>query len=568
VPNPSQALAAGGVSAAEQYIAGVLGGSIVAGLHVRRAVSRHVRDLEKSRERGAAFYFDREEAQFAIDCFGFFRHSKGKWAGTPFVLSPWQQFIVWSIFGWKRRRDRLRRFRRVYIEIARKNGKSTFLAGLLIILFALDMEQGAEVYSAATKKDQARIVFNEAKRMVKKSPELRTFIQAHRNNLDIPATESKFEPLSADANSLDGLNVHGAGVDELHAHKTREVWDVLDTATGSREQPLIAAITTAGFNQEGICYELRAYCIEVLDPNLPVEDDEWFAFIASIDDDDDWQDENCWAKANPNLSVSCFLDDLRAKARRARRNAAALNNFLCKHLDRWTQQAERWLQVEDWDLLARAIDLSKLEDCDCYGGLDLSEKCDLNAFAMIFPPRSPGDPTIVLFRFWVPEAVVEKRGEEGDWKYDAWVKAGLLEATPGEVADYDIIRDDIIELGRHFHIRQISFDPWNALHLSTQLTAAGFEMVEVPQTHRYMNETAKDFEAQILGGKLAHNGDQLARWMVDNVAVLMDREGRIRPVKPRDRRKKIDGVVAALLANRSRLSAPPDTYDSPEVIMV
>jgi len=549
---------------AEQYVADVLAGRVLVGKHVRRAVQRHVRDLETGAQRG--LWFDYADAQFAIDCFQFFHHSKGKWAGQVFELSPWQQFIVWCLFGWKRE-DGTRRFRRAYIEIARKNGKSTFLAAILIILFALDGERGAEVYSAATKKDQARIVFNEAKRMVHSSPELRAFVQSYRSNLHIPSSDSKFEPLSRDEKSLDGLNIHAAGVDELHAHPTRAVWDVIDTATGARTQPLIAAITTAGFNTEGICYELRGYCIDVLDPEIDIEDDAWFAFIAALDDQDDWQDESVWIKANPNLGVSCFLDDLRDKAKRARRNAAALNNFLCKHLNRWTQQAERWIPIEDWDACRSEFDVVRLEGRDCVGGLDVSEKSDLNAFALIFPPFE-GEPMTVLFRFWLPEDTVEKRREAGDHKYDAWVKAELLEATPGNVSNYDIIRDDIKELAQRFNILQIGFDPWNALHLATQLAEAGITMVEVPQNFRHLSEAAKDLEAKVLGVQLRHNGDKVARWMMENVAILRDNNGNIRPVKPKDRLKKIDGVVAAVIANSRLIAAPADPYTTPEVITV
>jgi phage terminase large subunit-like protein len=537
---------------AEQYIADVLAGEIVVGKHVLRAVERHARDLEQGATRGLSF--DYEDAEFAVECFGFFRHSKGKWAGQPFILSPWQQFIVWSLFGWKRA-DWTRRFRRAYIEIARKNGKSTFLAGILIILLALDGEQGAEVYSAATRKEQARIVFNEAKRMVRGSPELREFIKVYRNNLDVPETNSKFEPLSADANSLDGLNIHGAGVDELHAHRTREVWDVLDTATGARTQPLIAAITTAGFDQEGICYELRGYVIDVLDPAIDVQDDAFFGFIACIDDDDDWQDERCWIKANPNLGVSCFVEDLREKAKRAHRNSSALNNFLCKHLNRWTQQSERWIPITSWDACKAEFDIEKLAGRDCFGGLDLAEKADLNTLCLEFP-ASNGEPLTFLWRFWMPEETVERRKAEGDHKFAAWVQAGLIEATPGNVADYDIIRDDTKELGQKFHIRQIGYDPWNALHLATQLAAAGIEMVEVPQNFRHLSESAKDFEAKILGRQLRHNGDPVMRWMVDNVAILRDSNGNIRPVKPKDRLKKIDGVLGAVIANNRALAGP------------
>jgi phage terminase large subunit-like protein len=378
---------------AEQYVADVLAGTIPVSKYVRQAVQRHVADIREGSKRG--LYFDRQDAEFAIRCCAFFKHSKGKWGGEVFVPSPWQQFILWNIFGWKRKGG-VRRFKRAYVEVARKNGKSTFLSVIAIILLALDGEQGAEVYSAATKKDQARIVFNEAKRMVKQSPDLKQLIKSFRNVMSVPDTESKFEPLSSDANSLDGLNVHGGIVDELHAHKTREVWDVLDTATGSRDQPLLVAITTAGFNQEGICYEVRGHCADLLQGLF--EDDSYFAFIACIDEDDDWQDESCWIKANPNLGISAGLEDLRDKAKRALRTASARNNFLCKHLDRWTQQAQLWLPIERWDACAvDGLTEASMAGRACYVGVDLADKLDLNGICFLsastkHPRTSDGPP--------------------------------------------------------------------------------------------------------------------------------------------------------------------------------
>src|SRR5579862_6739760 len=448
-----------------------------------------------------------------------------------------------------------------------RNGKSTFLAAIFIVLFALDCGQAAEAYSRGYQERPGPHYLQRSQANGSQLAELRAFVQSYRSSLHMPSSDSNFESLSRDEKSLDKLNIHAAGVDELHAHPTRAVWDVIDTATGARTQPLIAAITTAGFNTEGICYELRGYCIDVLDPDIDIEDDAWFAFIAALDDQDDWQDESVWIKANPNLGVSCFIDDLRDKAKRARRNAAALNNFLCKHLNRWTQQAERWIPIEDWDACRSEFDVVRLEGRDCVGGLDVSEKSDLNAFALIFPAFE-GEPMTFLFRFWLPEDTVEKRREAGDHKYDAWVKAELLEATPGNVSNYDIIRDDIKELAQRFNILQIGFDPWNALHLATQLAEAGITMVEVPQNFRHLSEAAKDLEAKVLGVQLRHNGDKVARWMMENVAILRDNNGNIRPVKPKDRLKKIDGIVAAVIANSRLIAAPADPYTTPEVITV
>jgi phage terminase large subunit-like protein len=525
---------------AEQYVADVLSGKIPVSKYVRQAVQRHVSDLRDGHNRG--LYFDRTDAEFAIKCFQFFRHSKGKWAGEVFVLSPWQQFIIWCLFGWKRKGG-VRRFKRAYIEVARKNGKSTLLAGIAIILLALDGEQGAEVYSAATKEDQARIVFNEARRMVKSSPELKQFILTSRDAISVPDTESVFKPLSADADSLDGLNLHGGIIDELHAHKTREVWDVLDTATGSREQPLLVTITTAGFNQEGICYEVRGHCADLLEGLF--EDDSYFAFIACIDPEDNWQDESCWIKANPNLGVSNSLDDLQDKAKRALRTTSARNNFLIKHLCRWTQQAQLWIPIEKWDACASNINLASLAGRDCYVGIDLADKLDLNGICFLFPPH-PGEKWRIICQFWMPEDVMQMRCDEGQWHYKQWAEKELLRLTPGNITDYDVIREEFIKIAKTFRILEIGFDPYNATHFATQLATAGYSMVEVPQRMQKLCEASKEFEAMVAGMKIEHDGSPVLRWMAMNVEIEMDKNQNIRPIQPKDRRKKVDGIVAAV----------------------
>lgn len=536
-------------------MADVLAGNILVSKYVLQAVQRHVADLREGGKRG--LYFDRGDAEFAIKCCGFCKHSKGRWAGQPFMPSPWQQFILWNLFGWKRKGG-VRRFRRAYIEVARKNGKSTFLAVISIILLALDGEQGAEVYSAATKKDQARIVFNEAKRMVKQSPDLKQFIKSYRHVMNVPDTDSKFEPLSSDADSLDGLNVHGGIVDELHAHKTREVWDVLDTATGSREQPLLVAITTAGFNQEGICYEVRGHCVDLLESLF--EDDSYFAFIACIDENDDWQDETCWIKPNPNLDVSVSLDDLRDKAKRAVRTASARNNFLCKHLDRWTQQAQLWLPIEQWDACAvEGLTFDSLAGRECFVGVDLADKLDLNAACFLFPP-GPGEKWKMLCKFWMPEEVMQMRCDEGQWHYKQWSE-GFIELTPGNISDYDIIRDQILSLSSQLRVRQVGYDPYNATNFATQMGTAGYEMVEVPQRMHSLCEASKEFEAMVVGRKIEHDGNPVLRWMAQNVQIESDKNGNIRPIQPKDRRKKVDGIVAAVIANSRAILVEDNTIN-------
>ncbi len=525
----------------------MLAGEIVVGEHVRRACERHRDDLKHGKSRG--LHFDKVDALFAIECFRYCRHWEGDHAGEAFELSPWQAFIVWSLFGWKRANGK-RRFRRAYIEVARGNGKSTFLAAMAIILLALDGEQGAQVWSAATTKDQAAIVFNSTVKMVEASPELKEFIKFYKatKRLVVPETNSIFGPLSADENTGDGLNVYAAIIDELHAHRTRGMWDVLDTATGKRSQALMLAITTAGTNQDGICYEIRGLCIDIL--KRIVEDDAFFAFVAAIDDTDDWQDESCWIKANPNQGISVDLDDLREKAARARRSAGSRNNFLIKHCCRWAQAVESWIPIEKWDgCLLKAADRYTEDDLKgrrCFGGLDVSQKIDLEAFVLAFPPDADCTKWRFIYRFFMPEATIQQREDEGDLRYRTWQEAGHIILAGEDDIDPDIVRAEINTLRDEFTIEQIGYDPWNAYELAKHLEQDGIVCVKVPQTTQYLNEPSREFEAMVTSHRLEHNGNPVMRSNVDNVAIKSDSNGLIKPVKPRDRRKKIDGVAALL----------------------
>lgn len=535
-----------GVHPVVGYVRGVLDGSVPASRLIREAVKRYVRDLDDGAARG--LHFDRSAAQFAIDFFGMLKHSKGEWAGQVFRLEPWQQFVIWNIFGWKQP-DGLRRFRTAFLMVPRKNGKTTLLAGTGLLLFAMDGEPGAEVYSAATKRDQAKISWDEAVRMVNASPMLSNMIRHWRSSdtLSIEATASKYQPLGADADTMDGLNVHGALIDELHAHHTSDVVDVLRTATGSRRQPLQFEITTAGFDQNGIGHQHYEYARNIL--TQVFDDDTWFAFIAELDEGDDWKDETTWAKANPNLGVSLKLSTLQANAFEAKNRPQALTNFLCKHLDVWVQQAERWIPLDAWDAGVVEVDLGSLAGRACYGGLDLSSKIDVTAFVLVFPGLDDAPP-LLLSWFWIPEDSMREREEHDRVPYGVWLANEEIAATPGNVIDYEFIKARIGELATLFDIREVGFDPWSATQVAIQLRDQGLTMVEVAQRYSTLSEASKAFEAMVVGKRLTHDDNRVMRWMVDCVSVVQDSADNIRPAKP-DRRqsaKRIDGVAAAVNA--------------------
>lgn len=542
---------------AEKYCRDAAAGKIVVSRNVQLACKRHLKDLETAHDRG--LYFDPKSAQHALDFFFFLKHSKGEFAGQSFKLEPWQQFIIYCVFGWKRAGG-LRRFRNAYVFVARKNGKSTFAAGIALYLFFADGEPGAEVYVAATKKDQARIVFKEAERMRKASPALAKRIQNFRDNMSIPNTASKLEPLGADEDTLDGLNVHGAIIDEYHAHKTDKVYEVIDTATGSRRQPLKFTITTAGDNLEGPCYKQHVYCENVLEGIFV--DDSLFCFLAGLDREDvvNWHVEKNWKKANPNLLISVKIDDLRDKAQTAKNLPSKLAGFLTKHLNVWVQgggvkliRGQDWQQCVGYPLdgidpkILRDQVLAKLVGRRCVAALDLSSKVDLTAYLKLFFPTDTDPLWIVIPEFFVPSENVAERVSKDRVQYDVWIREGFITATDGNVVDYDVIKSRIIADSKLYQIEEIAFDPWNATDIANQLGKAGATMVEFRQGYASMSDPTKNLEVLVKKQKIAHLGNPVLRWNVNNLVTKEDEAGNIKPDKRR-KTEKIDGAVALIMA--------------------
>lgn len=526
------------------YIAQVIEGEIPTGKLHKLAALRHERDMETGADRG--LYFDSDAAADAVDFFPHLCHSKGEWAGQPFHLEPWQQFLVWSLFGWHKEETRTRRYRTAYLEIARKCGKSTLGAGVGNYLFRYDNEPGAEVYTAASVRDQARIVHSEAIRMVKSSPILfESGIQVFRDNLCVPALASKFQPLGADADNVHGLNVHGAIVDELHAHKNRAMWDALDTATGSRRQAMILAITTAGYDRETICYKIHEYVQQILEGII--EDDSFFGLICTIEEEDDWQDESIWVKANPNLGVCVKWDDMRRLARQAKEMPGALNTFLRLRLNRWTQQHERWITMELWDSQPCAQAEKDLEKRLCFGGLDLSTTSDIAALVLAFPGPTGIE---LVCRFWCPEAQLKKQSNRYRDRYREWAAAGHITLTPGNAIDYQLIRRDVNQLAQRFNIKSINIDRlYQGYQLSVELADDLSPTIINPMGQGFMSMAipTAEFERYLLLRQIRHDRNPVMRWMIDNVSVQQNAAGSLKPDKTASK-AKIDGVVAGIMA--------------------
>jgi phage terminase large subunit-like protein len=513
----------------------VVDGNIVSGRLWRLACERHFRDLETGHERG--LYFDRDDAQFVLDFFSLLKHSKGKWAGETVVLEPWQAFIISCVFGWKNK-DGTRRFRTVHEEVARKNGKSTKLAGIALYGLTADGEGGAEIYTAATKKDQAKITFDEAARMAKKCPSLRKRIRQVKNNLSVETTASKLEPIGSDSDKQDGLNVHFGLVDELHAHRTSGMWEVLESALGSRTQPLMWAITTAGFNKGGYCFQHREYAIKVLEGN--VQDDTFFAAIFTLDKDDEWTDERNWIKANPNLGVSVNLKYLQDQCTKAREIPSSKVNFLTKHLNMWTDSATAWVDMEHFDACAKAFKLEELKGVKLFGGLDLASVSDISAFVVM---GWKNDLLWIKPFFYLPEETAKARWKNNQVPYPQWAEQGWITLTNGNVCDYNFIQADIKRLRETLTLADIGFDRWNSSQLVINLQDDGAPMTEVGQGYLSMNPAMREFERLYLKELIQWDGNPVLRWMANNLVVAKDPAGNMKP----DRNKsgeKIDGMAA------------------------
>jgi phage terminase large subunit-like protein len=521
---------------------------------VRQACARHLRDLEDGPRRG--LIWQPVKAAYAVEFFSYLHHSKGEWGGQKVLLEPWQKFVIGLAFGWKRK-DGTRRFRTIYLELPRKQGKSTLLAGVGLYALIADREPGAEIYAAATRKEQARIIFDEAKRMVRGSPGLRSRVGIFKLNLSIDATASKFEPLSSDDRTLDGLNPHAVLIDELHKHKSRGVLDVLDTALGSRRQPMLWIITTAGTDEPETVYaQENDYAIKVIEGTLT--DDSAFAFITTIDKDDRWDDPKAWAKANPNLGVSVKLDDLKRQALKAKNSPAAQAEFKRLRLNVRTASVGQEIDMEVWGRNSlrpsgthaghyHAEMVEQLKGRRFFGGLDLSSKIDLSAFVKLFPPQEQGDRWRVLCRFWMPADTVEDKSDRDRVQYRRWIDEGWIEPTAGNVIDHGEIANAVAEDCRNHEAVSLAYDPWNATQFAVGLLGEGWPMAEFIQGIRSYTAPCKELESLLLAERIDHGDNPVLTWMASNLRTQRDKNENRMPTKLRSV-GRIDGMSGLIMA--------------------
>jgi phage terminase large subunit-like protein len=550
------AVAAPGWNPLDDYAAAVTGGRVPAGRYHRLACARHVRDIARQGTAAFPFRLDLDQVARFLVFVKELKHYKGEWAGHTIVLEPHQVFRLGSMFGWVHVETGLRRFRRAYHEIPRKNGKSLEAAAVALYATFFDGEGGAEGYCAATKKDQARVVWGDAAQLVKTSI-LSVGIEAFARNLNDPLTMSKLEPLGSDADSTDGLNPHLIIHDEFHAQKDRRMIDVLETATGARRQPVDMRITTAGDDPVSPCGDEHAYAVQVLEQ--AATDETYFAFIASADPDDPWTAEETWRKANPNYGVSVKPDDLRALCAKAIAMPAAAAQFQQKRLNLWVNASAPCLSMDGWRKGQSQWTLEDMAGESCYVGVDLASKIDLCSLSVLFPPAVGRVSWRLLQYIWTPAATLQDRAHRDRAPYDVWATQGWLRTPPGVELDHNVIREVLRQLRTVVDIEEIGFDPWHAHDVIRDLKAEdGFpetQVLAVPQTYAGLSNAELTFQAAVLSGHVDARGCPVTSWAASNTVSQEDGKGNIFFTKKKSR-GRIDPIKSATIAMSLALRHP------------
>jgi phage terminase large subunit-like protein len=505
--------------------------------------------------------YDKAKADYAVQFIQCLKHTKGTWAGKPFELIDWQERIIRDVFGILKP-DGYRQFTTAYIEIPKKQGKSELAAAVALLLCCGDGEERAEVYGCAADRQQASIVFEVAADMVRMCPALnkRVKILASQKRLIYLPTNSFYQVLSADAYSKHGFNVSGVIFDELHTQPNRKLFDVMTKGSGdARMQPLYFLITTAGTDTHSICYETHQKAKDILEGRKI--DTTFYPVIYGADESEDWTDPKVWKKANPSLGITVPIEKVKDACNSARQNPGEENSFRQLRLNQWVKQSVRWMPMEKWDACAFPVSADDLEGRVCYGGLDLSSTTDITAFVLVFPPLDEDDKFQILSFFWIPEENLELRVRRDHVPYDLWERQGYLKTTEGNVVHYGYIENFIESLGERYHIREIAFDRWGAVQMVQNLEGMGFTVVPFGQGFKDMSPPTKELMKLTLEQKIAHGGQPVLRWMMDNIFIKTDPAGNIKPDKEKST-EKIDGVVATVMALDRAIRCGNETSES------
>ncbi|PHM50972.1 terminase large subunit [Xenorhabdus sp. KK7.4] len=555
------------VNAANQYARDVVRGKIEAGRYVKEACQRHLDDLSQEKVKAFKYRFDKDLAEQAAKFIQLLPHTKGEWAfkRMPITLESWQLFIVCSAFGWVHKGSRLRRFREVYTEIPRKNGKSAISAGVALYCFTCDDEFGAEVYSGATTEKQAWEVFRPARLMCKRTPMLTEAfgIEVNASNLNRPVDGARLEPLIG--NPGDGQSPSCAIVDEYHEHDTDDLYTTMLTGMGARRQPLMWAITTAGYNIEGPCYDKRREVIEMLSGNVP--NDELFGVIYTVDEGDDWTSPDVLRKANPNMGVSVYADFLLSQQQRAMNNPRLASVFKTKHLNIWVSAREAYFNMVSWKQCEdTTLTLEQFEGQPCFLAFDLARKLDMNSMARLFVRDIDGKRHFysIAPRFWVPYdtvySVEQNENRRTAERFQKWVGMDLLTVTEGAEVDYRYILEEAKAACHLNPVSEAPIDPFGATGLSHALADEGINPIIITQNFTQMSDPMKELEAAIQSGRFHHDGNPIMSWCIGNVVgkTMGGNDDIVRPIKEQ-KDGKIDGAVALIMAmGRAILHDEPD----------
>ena len=512
------------------------------------------------------YYFDKQAANKAIGFIETFcTHTKGELSGTALILEDWQKKIVGDLFGWKNKKTNLRRYRTAYIQIARKNGKSTLAAALALLMLYVDDEKGSEVYSAASNRQQAGIVFEIAKGMIQNNKELNSRGKIFRNSIINEGKGNFYQAISSDSKTKHGFNSNCVVYDELHTAQNRELWDALATSVGSRRQPLIITITTAGFDRQSICYELYSYAKRILNKSL--KDDTFYPCVFECDIDDDIQDEKVWKKANPNYGISLKKKYMKIESQKAMDVPSYLNTFKRLHLNMWTDSVSVWIPNSEWMECHQEFDYDSLDGCAAWGGLDLASTRDLSALTLVFKVE---DKFVIMPYIFVPKENAIKRSKIDGVDYLTFIRENDVIATEGDVQDYSFIRKTINDLSKKYRIQSIAYDRWGASQLILDLTNQdGVPMSPLGQGFVSLSAPTKTFEREILAKNVIHPNNKCLNWCMSNVAIQEDASGNLKPAKNRSK-EKIDPVVATIcaFAEMMTMDSGESVYDERGLILL
>jgi phage terminase large subunit-like protein len=482
-------------------------------------------------------------------------HTKGKWFGKPFKLLAWQRRLIRLLYGWKRA-DGTRRFRQVYVEIPKKNGKTELVSALSIYHLIADGENGAEIYLCASTRKQAGLVFNDAVMMIESSPELKKRLAVkdsfHEKTIGFRPTRSKLEVMSSDAPSADGKSSSLTVFDELHRQENSELWNVMEFAGIAREQPLLFSITTAGVDRLSICYKQREHAEKV--EASEVVDVALLTLIYAAKDDDDFDDPEVWERANPSWGETMKAEDFAREHAKAKEDPVQWNNFLRLRLNVWTQPDARFVDRDKWNACGEPFDPAELLGKPCFGGLDLSNVSDITAWILGFPWD---DGTFrVRCRFWIPKAYARLRQEKDGIPYLDWAKRGFITLTDTVQIDYDFITKQVIEDARLFKIRSINADPWNSPQVSLKLSAEGINVELMRQGFVSMNAPCKELLRMVGEREIRHGANPVLGWMAGNARALLDPNENLK-ISKKHSKEKVDGMVALAMSIGGHLAVKP-----------